>query len=86
MKAGDVSVEYRVLPFLAGIDDYSPRSANAFAVVLDASGPEVAKKFHDLLFANQPPEGGDGLPDEQLITYANQAGAGSPAVGRSGSA
>ena len=36
---------------------YSTRSLNAFAVVLDKSGGDVALKFHDRLFENQPEEG-----------------------------
>jgi protein-disulfide isomerase len=75
VEAGDVNVEYRPLPFLEGIDDYSPESANAFAVVLDESGPEVAKAFHDLLFDNQPPESGPFPDDDQLVEWAVEAGA-----------
>ena len=75
VEAGDVKVEYRPLPFLERIDDYSPRSANAFAVVLDASGPEVAKKFHDLLFDNQPSEEGPFPSDDDLVDLAVEAGA-----------
>ncbi|RYB96063.1 disulfide bond formation protein DsbA [Nocardioides glacieisoli] len=75
VEAGEVSVEYRPLPFLEGIDDYSPESANAFAVVLDASGPEVAKTFHDLLFDNQPSERGPFPSDDDLVDLAVEAGA-----------
>ncbi|MFM6847849.1 MAG: DsbA family protein [Terrabacter sp.] len=75
LEAGDVSVEYRPLPFLEGISDYSPESANAFAVVLDESGPEVAKKFHDLLFDNQPSEEGPFPSKDDLVALAVEAGA-----------
>ena len=75
VEAGEVNVEYRPLPFLEKIDDYSPESANAFAVVLDASGPEVAKAFHDLLFDNQPSEDGPFPDDDQLVEWAVEAGA-----------
>ncbi len=75
VEAGDVSVEYRPLPFLEGIDDYSPRSANAYAVVLDAAGPEVAKTVHDLLFDNQPSEKGPVPDDDELVDLAVEAGA-----------
>ena len=75
VEAGEVSVEYRPLGFLARIDDYSPRSANAFAVVLDAAGPEVAKAFHDLLFDNQPSEKGPFPSKDDLVDLAVQAGA-----------
>ena len=54
---------------------YSTRSANALAVVLNTSGPAVAKKFHDLLYENQPAEGSAGLSDARLVSYAVQAGA-----------
>lgn len=75
IEAGEVSVEYRPLPFLERIDDYSPESANAFAVVLDASGPEVAKTFHDLLFDNQPSEDGPFPSTDDLVDLAVEAGA-----------
>ena len=75
VEAGEVNVEYRPLPFLERISDYSPESANAFAVVLDASGPEVAKAFHDLLFDNQPSEEGPFPSKDDLVDLAVEAGA-----------
>jgi protein-disulfide isomerase len=80
VEAGEVNVEYRPLAFLDRISDYSPESANAFAVVLDASGPEVAKAFHDLLFDNQPAESGPFPDDDQLVEWAVEAGAEEDAV------
>lgn len=78
----DVQFRYHVLSFLdrASTDRYSTRAANALGAVLDASGPEVAKRFHDLLYADQPAEGGAGLSDEQLVELAVQAGADEAAV------
>lgn len=70
--SGDVQVQYHVVSILS---DYSTRAANAAAVVLDTAGPEAAVRFHDLLYANQPPESGDGLSDGQLVDLAVQAGA-----------
>jgi protein-disulfide isomerase len=75
VEAGEVTVEYRPLPFLERISDYSPEAANAFAVVLDASGPEVAKEFHDLLFDNQPSEEGPFPSKDDLVDLAVEAGA-----------
>jgi protein-disulfide isomerase len=77
IEAGDVQVQYHVLNFLdrSSSTKYSTRAANALAVVLDTSGPTVAKKFHDLLFEHQPAEGSAGLSDAQLVDYAVQAGA-----------
>jgi protein-disulfide isomerase len=80
VEAGEVNVEYRPLPFLERISDYSPESANAFAVVLDESGPDVAKKFHDLLYDNQPSESGPFPDEDQLVTWAVEAGAEEDAV------
>ena len=72
---GRASVEYRPFDFLKQYGDYSQRSTNAFAVVLDAAGPEVAKEFHDLLYAEQPAEDGDHPDDAWLIEKAVEAGA-----------
>lgn len=75
VEAGEVNVEYRPLPFLERISDYSPEAANAFAVVLDESGPEVARAFHGLLFDNQPSEEGPFPDEDELVELAVEAGA-----------
>lgn len=75
---GDVRVHYRVLSFLDGASDgteYSTRAMSALGVVLDESGPEVAARFHDLLFERQPEEGSAGLSDDELVDLAVEAGA-----------
>ena len=82
IAAGKVQFQYHVLTFLDDrtSTEYSSRAANALAVVLDTSGPTVAKRFHDLLFEHQPAEGGAGLTDARLVDYAVQAGATRSAV------
>ena len=82
VAAGKVQIQYHVVNFLddSSTTKYSTRAANALAVVLDTSGPVVAKKFHDLLFEHQPAEGSAGLSDAQLVAYAVQAGATKSAV------
>jgi protein-disulfide isomerase len=80
---GKVRVDYHVISILdrsSNGSEYSTRSANAMAVVLDTSGAKVAKKFHDLLYENQPSEGSSGLTDQQLIDLAVKAGAARAAV------
>ena len=75
---GDVQVRNHMVAFLTDSSSppgYSARAANALGVVLDTSGPGVAKKFHDLLYANQPPEGSSGLSSGQLVDLAVRAGA-----------
>ena len=74
VEAGDVKVEYRPINFLSRYD-YSAEAANAFAVVLDTSGPEIAKEFHDLLFADQPEESGPHPDEDELVALAVEAGA-----------
>jgi protein-disulfide isomerase len=79
---GKVKAHYHGMAFLDTTQNhrYSTRALNAAGAVVDAAGPDAFKVFHDLLFANQPPEGGTGLPDDQLIQYATQAGAGGDKV------
>ena len=82
VEAGQVQIQYHVVNFLdrSSTTEYSTRAANALAVVLDTSGPQVAKRFHDLLFEHQPEEGSAGLSDARLVAYAVQAGATKSAV------
>jgi protein-disulfide isomerase len=70
---GKVYLQYR--PFRLLSPDYSGEALNAFAVVLQKSGPEVAKKFHDLLYQNQPDESGPFPSVSSLVDLAVQAGA-----------
>jgi protein-disulfide isomerase len=79
---GRVQFQYHILNFLdrSSTTDYSTRAANAFAVVMNESGSAVAKRFHDLLFENQPKEGSAGLSDGQLLDLAVRAGADRSAV------
>ncbi len=72
---GKVQIEYRPFDLLSRIDDYPIRATNAFAVVLEEEGDEVAKEFHDLLYANQPEEGGPYPSDDDLVALAVEAGA-----------
>lgn len=75
VEDGRVRVEYRALDFLSQFGDYSLESANAFAAVLDTSGPETAKEFHDLLYAEQPSESGPFPDADWLVEKAVAAGA-----------
>jgi len=73
----DVNVEYRGIAFLdrASTTDYSSRALNASACVIDTAGTDVWKEFHRQMFLQQPPEGGAGLPDSDLVAIAEDAGA-----------
>lgn len=74
---GKAYVVYRPIAFL---NDYSARALNAFAVVLEKSGPEVALRFHDRLFDEQPAETGAMPDDEWLIQQAVAVGADAEAI------
>ena len=52
-----------------GAADGRDRQHLATAAVVNAAGPDAYQKFHDLLYAHQPAEGGSGLTDDQLISY-----------------
>lgn len=62
------------LDTLSTTGDYSTRTANAFVCVYEED-PEAALTFQQLLFANQPAENSAGLTDEQIASYAEEAGA-----------
>lgn len=70
---GKVLVDYR--PFHLLPKDYSEQAVNAFKVVLDASGPEVALAFHNELYADQPDESGPYPDNDWLVEKAVAAGA-----------
>lgn len=77
VAAGDIRLEYRMVGILdyQSTNDYSSRALNAALVVLDTTGIEAFRTFHDDLFATQPAEGGAGFEDDELITRAVAAGA-----------
>lgn len=77
VAAGTVQAHYHGMAFLdtSANGNYSTRALNAAAAVFAAGGPNAFQRFHDLLYAHQPPETGTGLTDAQLIAYAHQAGA-----------
>lgn len=72
---GKLQIQYRPFDFLSRFGDYSARATNAVAAVLDQTDTETAKKFHDLLFENQPSEEGPFPENSALIDLAVEAGA-----------
>ena len=75
VASGQARVVYHPVAFLNRFSStqYSSRSSAAAGCAADAG---VLPKFVELLFANQPPEGGVGLSTEQLVALGTQAGAG----------
>jgi protein-disulfide isomerase len=74
VAAGTAKVVYHPMAFLdrASSSQYSTRSSAAAGCV---AGSGVFPRYAKLLYANQPEEGGSGLPDSQLVDLAKQAGA-----------
>ncbi len=73
---GTVELEYHPVNFLDSMSSgtrYSSRAGNAAYCTVTNGGDIVA--FSDTLYAQQPPEGGQGLPDEDLVSAARDAGA-----------
>jgi protein-disulfide isomerase len=80
-QGDEVNVAYRGIAFLdrASSTNYSTRALNASACVME-EGDDVWTRFHRAAFEQQPPEGGEGLPDDTLVDLAVAAGASEDAV------
>jgi protein-disulfide isomerase len=74
---GKIKVDYHMVAFLdrSSTTEYSSRALNAAMAVLTTAGPDAFLKFHEIAYANQPPEGSAGVPDSTLVDWAVQAGA-----------
>lgn len=72
---GTAAVEYDVIAFLdkASTTRYSTRAANASYCVAEAD-PTKYQAWVSSMFAQQPPEGGAGLPNDKLVQIAKDAG------------
>jgi protein-disulfide isomerase len=68
-----VTLVYHPLGFLDQLSTtrYSSRASSASGCASDAG---AFAPFKDALFANQPPEGGAGLSDEELVVLGQAAG------------
>jgi protein-disulfide isomerase len=78
---GKIKLVWHTLGFLDRLSttDYSTRSASAAGCAADGNG---LKAYGDALFAKQPPEGGPGLSDDQLIEIGGTVGLGAPSFGQ----
>ena len=74
-EQGQVQIDYRPVAFLSRFGPYSEDALNAFYVVREESGDDVAQEFHDLLFAEQPAESGPFPDTDDLVDLAVEAGA-----------
>jgi protein-disulfide isomerase len=75
--AGTTKIEYRPISILdqqSGGTKYSTRSASA-AACMARQDDAVFTKFNDAMYAQQPEEGGTGLPSSKVASIAQAAGA-----------
>lgn len=74
-KAGDIILEQQVVSILdhTTSTNYASRSGNAFACVVNTA-PDKAGDFANKLFEIQPPEGGAGIPNTELVDAAKETG------------
>jgi protein-disulfide isomerase len=77
---GKVQIEYRPIVILSSAGPYSARATLMWWLVMQNDGDDVAKKFHDLLYADQPSEQGPFPSRDDLYQLAGQAGADTDAL------
>jgi protein-disulfide isomerase len=72
-ESGQITLVWRPTTFLdANLgNDSSARATAAWGCAIDLG---KAKEYHNTVFSNQPEKEGDGYTDEQLITFASDAG------------
>lgn len=78
VKDGTIRIAYHPVAYLDRLSSgtrYSSRSSSASGCAADVDAFEA---FKDALFAQQPPENGTGLTDDELVQIGAQAGADSP--------
>lgn len=77
LDTGAISLVYHPLGFLDRLSTtrYSSRASAASGCAADSGR---FRQYKDVLFANQPPEGGPGLSQEQLIQLGAVAGVDDP--------
>jgi protein-disulfide isomerase len=73
VEAGTVRLEYHPISILdrASSTQYSTRSASASACAAEAG---ALRPYSEALFAEQPTEGGAGLPDARLVEIGRSVG------------
>jgi protein-disulfide isomerase len=81
VDTGAATLEIRPISFLdrASLNEYSSRAANAAFCVANFE-PDSYFDMHSNLMINQPPEGQEGLDDNELFKVAEQSGAGTNEV------
>jgi protein-disulfide isomerase len=77
VKGGNVKLDYHpvaILDRFSSGTQFSTRAASAAFCVAEGA-PNAFPEFTKQMFANQPEEGGTGLPDDKIASIATLAGA-----------
>ena len=71
--AGNIQLSYRIMTFLDNNlnTEYSLNAANALGCAITGG---VGEQYHNIVYANQPANEGDGWTDEQLKQFGADAG------------
>lgn len=76
VENGNVNIQFRALAYINGepfLGADSPRAARAGLAVWNVN-PKTYWRYHEYVFANQPPEGETWATAEKLLSFAESAG------------
>ena len=76
VEPGDISLQFRALAYIDGepfLGSDSPRAAQGGLGVWNVA-PETYWRYHEYVFANQPPEGEEWATTNKLMSFAEEAG------------
>ena len=76
VEPGKIDLEFRALAYIGGepfLGPDAPRAARAGLAVWNVD-PDTYWKYHEYIFANQPPDNKQWATPEQLVMFAKTAG------------
>ncbi|MXR43067.1 thioredoxin domain-containing protein [Halobaculum sp. WSA2] len=76
VEPGDVNLQFRALAYIDGepfLGPDAPRAAQAGLAAWNV-GPETYWRYHEYVFANQPPESATWATTDKLVSFAEEAG------------
>ncbi|MFC4986771.1 DsbA family protein [Saliphagus infecundisoli] len=76
VEPGDISLQFRSLAYIDGepfLGSDAPRAAQAGLAAWNVD-PETYWRYHEYVFANQPPESETWATTDKLVSFAEEAG------------
>jgi protein-disulfide isomerase len=80
VESGDINLQFRALSYINGkpfLGPDAPRAARAGLAVWNVD-PETYWRYHEYVFANQPPESETWATTDKLVSFADSSGVGDP--------